>query len=84
MEKHKNRTARDWESVVATKGLHKKQDLQPTAVLIQQTKSFLNTSFLLVYKVQFSTNLHVTRDHWKTNERIFIYFALLGTTVECL
>jgi len=50
-------------------------------MLIQETKSFLNTSFLLVYEVQFSKNLHITRDYWKTNERILIHFALQGTTI---
>jgi len=53
-------------------------------MLIQETKSFLNTSFLLVYKVQSSKTLHVMRDYWKTNERILIHFVLLGTTIECV
>ena len=73
---------RERESVVAQERTkYKATNLQPTAMLIQETKSFLNTSFLLVYEVQFSKNLHITRDYWKTNERILIHFALQGTTI---
>lgn len=81
MENGKNHMARQWKSVMARKGPYTKQQICSPQ---QETTSFLNTSFLLVYKVQFPKNLRVMRDYQKTNERILIYFAVQGTNVECV